>query len=104
MIRKIPRALSGALAVGIFGVLVGTFGVLVWPIAAGSNEPEEDDAERFTRGVKAWAEHCGRCHNIRDPKEFPDYEWDVIVNHMRVRANLPGKVARDIETYLKAAN
>ena len=41
---------------------------------------------------------------MRSPKDFVDYEWDVIVNHMLVRANLPGDVARDIKAFLQATN
>ena len=59
---------------------------------------------QIARGAKAWANNCGRCHNIRDPKEFSDKDWDVIVAQMRVRAMLPGEVARDILVFLKSSN
>jgi len=38
------------------------------------------------------------------PKEFSDNDWDTIVTHMRVRANIPGNVIRDIAVFLKAGN
>lgn len=56
------------------------------------------------RGAKAWADNCARCHNMRDPKEFPDNLWRPIVYHMRVRGGLTGQDARDILAYLRAAN
>ena len=73
------------------------------PALAQGSAPANDPMQ-FARGAKAWADNCGRCHNIRDPKEFSDKNWSVIVNHMRVRANLPGQDAKDIEAFLKASN
>ena len=64
----------------------------------------QPDPVQVARGAKAWAENCGRCHNIRDPKEFNDEIWEVSVTHMRVRANLPGKTVEDIKAFLKASN
>lgn len=62
------------------------------------------DPAQIGRGAKAWAENCGRCHNVRNPKDQVDYEWAVAVAHMRVRANLPGDMARDITAFLKSSN
>jgi len=59
---------------------------------------------QIAQGAKAWSDNCGRCHNYRDPKEFSDKDWDVIVNHMRVIAPLPGEVVREIKAFLKASN
>lgn len=53
------------------------------------------------RGAQAWADHCGRCHNLRSPSELSENAWDVSVTHMRTRANLPGHLAADIEAFLK---
>lgn len=73
------------------------------PVSAGSNKPAPDPM-RFARGAKAWADNCGRCHNVRSPKEFSDKNWSLIVTHMRVRANISGDTAKDIEAFLKASN
>ncbi len=54
----------------------------------------------LTRGAKAWADHCGRCHNLRSPSELGENAWDVSVTHMRARANLPGDLADDIKAFL----
>lgn len=71
---------------------------------AAAEENGAPDPGQIARGAKAWAENCGRCHNIRSPKDQVDYEWRVSVTHMRVRANLPGDVARDITAFLKSSN
>ncbi len=55
-------------------------------------------------GARAWAQNCMRCHNIRDPQERSDREWEIIVHHMRVRANLTAVEHRLILEFLKAAN
>ncbi|GIX17469.1 MAG: hypothetical protein KatS3mg119_1655 [Rhodothalassiaceae bacterium] len=81
--------------------------VLVGMAAAGEPQKTQKnvpDPVQVARGAKAWAENCGRCHNIRDPKEFNDEIWEVSVTHMRIRANLPGKMAEDIKAFLKASN
>ena len=55
-------------------------------------------------GARAWAQNCMRCHNLRDPQEHSDREWEIIVHHMRVRANLTADEHRLILEFLKAAN
>lgn len=67
-------------------------------------EKAKKDPMQVVRGAKAWAKTCGRCHNIRPPKELTDEEWEVSATHMRVRANLPGAMVRDIIAFLKSSN
>ncbi len=55
-------------------------------------------------GAQAWAQNCMRCHNLRPPHERSDREWEAIVFHMRVRANLTAEEHRLIVEFLKAAN
>ena len=55
-------------------------------------------------GPQLWSANCGRCHNRRSPEKFSDAQWDVIVRHMRVRANLTGEEERKILDFLKSAN
>lgn len=55
-------------------------------------------------GARLWADNCARCHNMRDPQEFRDDQWHVIVNHMRVRGGLTGEDARQILEFLQATN
>ena len=55
-------------------------------------------------GAELWAENCNRCHNVRPPPSFSDAQWQVIVHHMRERANLTGEEARAITVFLQSAN
>lgn len=68
-----------------------------------SEPAPKTDAAAVARGAKAWADHCGRCHNLRSPSELNAELWDVSVQHMRVRANLPGSVADDIKLFLMSS-
>jgi len=65
---------------------------------------KKPDPMQVVRGAKAWKNNCGRCHNLRSPKELTDEEWDVSVTHMRIRANLLPLEAEDIKAFLKASN
>ena len=95
------------------GLLVASLAVSVAalispvPAAAQSTTASNNAAPsplQIAQGAKAWSENCGRCHNFRDPKEFSDKNWDVIVTHMRTIAPLPGQTAREIKAFLKASN
>ncbi len=66
--------------------------------------PKAADPMQFARGAQAWANSCARCHNMRDPKELRDDQWRGVVAHMRVRAGLTGKEARDILKFLQESN
>lgn len=61
-------------------------------------------ARPFKGGAELWSDNCIRCHNSRSPSEYSDGEWDAIVLHMRVRANLGADDARAITEFLKSAN
>lgn len=89
--------------------LAALFASVLWvtPVAVAEPAAEEarnDKQPSVARGAKAWAEHCGRCHNYRSPDELRDNEWEVSVTHMRLVANLPGDMARDILAFLQASN
>jgi hypothetical protein len=94
MTGKLQTSLAAA---AFAAVLVG----VSVPAVAGDAKP---DPMQVARGAKEWANNCGRCHNFRDPKEKTDAAWDVVVNHMRIIAPLPGAVARDIKAFLQASN
>jgi cytochrome c5 len=55
-------------------------------------------------GAQLWGETCARCHNYRPPQYYSDAQWDLIVHHMRLRANLTGAEAREITKFLQASN
>ena len=90
-----------AIFMALTGASLLAFGLHV-SLAADSKKAS--DPMQFARGAKAWVENCGRCHNLRAPKELTDEDWDIAVTHMRVRGNLPGALARDIAAFLKASN
>ncbi|VAV98667.1 hypothetical protein MNBD_ALPHA06-283 [hydrothermal vent metagenome] len=82
-----------------------TLGLAIAPSTqAQSAKAKKTDPMLVVRGAKAWKENCGRCHNLRSPKEMTDEEWDVSVAHMRVRANLTRKDAEAVRAFLKASN
>src|SRR5437899_10180180 len=53
-------------------------------------------------GATLWAQNCGHCHNIRSPDSLSDAQWDVVVLHMRVRANLTAEEHRQILAFLQS--
>jgi hypothetical protein len=54
------------------------------------------------KGAREWSAYCGACHNARPASERSPAEWDTIVLHMRVRANLPAGDAQALLAYLRA--
>lgn len=80
-------------------------GMMLAPgLAFAGEETNQTDLAQIARGAKAWAEQCSRCHNIRAPSELTDEDLYVSVTHMRVRANIPGKMIEDIIAFLQASN
>jgi mono/diheme cytochrome c family protein len=75
-------------------------------IFSGIGSAADDDSKKgnATRGAKEWAGNCSRCHNMRDPKEFRDDTWRLIVSHMRVRGGFTGQQIRDILAFLQSSN
>ena len=61
-------------------------------------------AAATTGGSQLWAENCARCHNMRSPASYSDAQWEVIMQHMRVRANLTAEETQRIEQFLKSGN
>ncbi|MHC4427785.1 MAG: hypothetical protein ACYS0D_04180 [Planctomycetota bacterium] len=55
-------------------------------------------------GAQLWAENCIRCHNIRPPASLSDRQWQIVMQHMRVRANLTAREHEQILRFLQAAN
>lgn len=89
----------------IGAALIFTIGIGSQTTAQPSDQakPPKADAAAIARGAKAWTDQCGRCHNLRSPSELNAELWDVSVQHMRVRANLPGSVADDIKAFLMSS-
>lgn len=55
-------------------------------------------------GAQLWAENCNRCHIAPPPERFSDAQWNIVVHHMRSRADLTGEEQRKITEFLQASN
>ena len=55
-------------------------------------------------GAELWANNCRRCHNFRSPASYNDVQWDIVMMHMRVRANLTAEEHKTILEFLQAGN
>lgn len=95
--QKVVRvALAAALAIAAGG------GSFVFTAAADDSKPEaKPSTTKKLTGAELYAIHCNRCHAERYPTEFNSAQWQTLLTHMRVRANLPAKQARAILKYLK---
>ena len=81
---------------------------LTWLIGCASNPKTGEVAAGTTpsatdkSGAQLWAENCIRCHNIRSPSNYSPAQWEVVMAHMRVRANLTPEEHKKILAFLKA--
>jgi hypothetical protein len=71
---------------------------------SGGTQPKELSVAPQKGGAELWAENCSRCHNLRPPQSYNDAQWETVVQHMRLRANLDGSEARLIAEFLKASH
>ena len=88
-------------AVAIAAVTLAVSGAL---IAAKAEETKADakvPAPKKLTGAELYAVNCNRCHPERYPTEFNSAQWQTLMLHMRVRANLPAKQAKEILKYMK---
>ena len=70
---------------------------------AQSGSAVSSDSYKGLSGEELWSNNCVRCHNIRPPTMYSDGQWDVIVHHMRLRANITGQEQRAIVEFLKSS-
>ena len=68
-----------------------------------SSSTVSSDSYRCLTGEELWSNNCLRCHNIRPPTMYGNAQWDVIVHHMRLRANITGQEQRAIVEFLKSS-
>ena len=94
-------------AFAIFGTAVV---IIAYPAIAQTPAPASKTKAETTTPVKAeplsgaelWTLNCSRCHTARSPGEFTAAQWQTILMHMRVRANLPATQAREVLKFLQA--
>lgn len=84
------KARSGLLIVLITGIMMLLS-------ACASTSPKEQQAS----GAQLWAQKCQSCHNAPPPSAMSTEQWDVIIYHMRVKANLTNQEAKKIVAFLK---
>ncbi len=80
-------------------LILGTF-LISQLIISQAYSAEPIDSESLSRGAKAWANNCSRCHNARPATEYTPKQWRPIMFHMRIQAGLTGQEAEDIYNYL----
>ena len=71
--------------------------------ASESTGAVSNDSYMGLTGEQLWSNNCVRCHNIRPPTMYGNAQWDVIVHHMRLRANITGQEQRAIVEFLKSS-
>lgn len=73
---------------------------LSWAGEASTPE-EQKKAQLFIKGAQLWPNYCGNCHNAPGPSNRSPVDWDLIMMHMRARANIPPAVAEAVLEFLK---
>ncbi len=75
--------------------------VPVIPALAHGEDAARERKALVRQGAREWGAYCGACHNARPAAERTPQEWDTLMLHMRVRANLPEADARALLEFLK---
>ena len=102
------RAVAGAVAIFILAALIGC--VTGCAGSRGEVKPAEPEVKvaanstgrKTLSGAELYAINCNRCHPERSAVERNTAEWQTIMIHMRVRANLSAGQANAILAYLQA--
>jgi len=96
--------------IGVPGsVIIFSCAALMWLIGCAAANKNSGEVAAGTApstseksGAQLWAENCIRCHNIRSPSNYSPAQWDVVMMHMRVRANLTPEEHKKILEFLKS--
>ena len=86
-------------------VRIGLLTAAILALASPARSSDDGDRDRkalVRQGAREWGAYCGTCHNARPAGERSPAEWDVIMMHMRARANIPAADARALVEFLKA--
>ena len=83
-------------------LMIATIAISFFAIVNGCSSSRELIADKS--GATLWAENCMRCHNSPSPTDYNDAQWDIIGNHMKVRANITDEEEQKIIEFLKTAN
>ena len=74
---------------------------VAWKAKTADKDTKKIVAKGRLTGAELYSINCNRCHPERYPTEFTSAQWKTIMTHMRVRANLPAKQAKEIQKYLQ---
>lgn len=80
------------------------------PFIRDAKAPSPTTAEMESSGrhelgkAELWALRCSQCHYARGADTFSPPQWELIMFHMRVRANLTAEEHQGILEFLKASN
>ena len=74
------------------------------PVSQLSADPNTTAPHAAKGSAQLWSETCSRCHNVRDPSTYSREQWEVAMQHMRLRANLTGEEHRRILEFLESAD
>lgn len=88
----------------LFAVLAGLLAVACASRQEVGEGAPEDPQALVGYGAEVYGYSCGRCHNARAAAERTDREWETVVDHMRVRANLTGREGRAVTAFMRALN
>ena len=96
---------AGLMILGAAGLLLAGCATQATPAsdksAVAASSPKAAPAHS---GAQLWAQNCGHCHNIRSPDSLSDAQWDIVLLHMRIRANLTAEEHKQILAFLKSAH
>ena len=87
-----------SILISLLTILVITFSSLLFNACSMSKKVSDKS------GAQLWGENCARCHNAPSPGEFNNDNWEIVGQHMRVRANLIQPDIYKIVGFLKSAN
>ena len=105
MIKMLKRSLSAALLLLFISTSMNLFAdpKAKKKAASDSSGAVPSDTYMGLTGEELWSNNCLRCHNIRPGTMYGNAQWDVIVHHMRLRANITGQEQRAIVEFLKSS-
>jgi len=99
-----PYSQSWIRIAAIVAIVLAANGGFITGAGADDAKPaakQPESAKKKLTGAELYAVNCNRCHPERYPTEFNSGQWQTLMTHMRVRANLPAKQAKEILKYLK---
>ena len=104
MSSKLNRRYLALIALVFFAIAGFCWEALAEPKQSSKFENQSSStADMQLSGEELWTMNCQRCHNIRPATMYSNAQWDVIVHHMRVRANITGEEQRAIVEFLKSS-